>query len=495
MEVPPDGQSASCAEEEPASITSPQTPTPRARISRRGKVFRDPVHGLIRLDSGEDLILDLIDSAEFQRLRRVRQLGVSSMTYPAAEHTRFAHSLGVFDFAKQIIAVLRRRYESDSAVTDLLDANGLIVKAAALLHDIGHGPFSHLIERAFPAIADHEKQTIKLIRDSGSIPSILATHDIDAEAVANIIRKTAEHRFLVDIVSSQLDADRMDYILRDSMTIGVRYGVFDVGWVLNSLCLGLEPSPRTETDPKSLRLCLEEKRGVPSAEQLVMARMHMSFQVYYHRVTRGWEAHLLCLLRLASDLAKQHKLPASTPSNVRRFLEGEGVVDGDDWLFFDESAKESALHAWAQTTAITPKLAELSSSFLLRKKVFHCAEIGELKTPGSMALTRALDKLGQDKIDWFLDDPVFTSYRDYDAGFRGPQQVTDEGAVSTGAILISEGGLTARARPAESVSRVLNALGENPQGTRKSLCRLYFHERLADGVRKTLAEVCPPINK
>ena len=121
----------------------------------------------------------------------------------------------------------------------------------------------------------------------------------------------------------------MDYILRDSISIGVEYGSFDSQWVLNSICLGLEPSPEKGTGPEFLRLCLEEKRGIPSAEQLVMARMHMSFQVYYHRVTRGWEAHLLCLLRLASELAKDDKLPPSTPSNVAKFLRSDGLLDGD----------------------------------------------------------------------------------------------------------------------------------------------------------------------
>src|SRR5437763_11560583 len=101
-----------------------------------------------------------------------------------------------------------------------------------------------------------------------------------------------------------------------------------------------------------------------------MARMHMSFQVYYHRVTRGWEAHLLCLLRLCSELADAGKLPALTPSNVRKFFEAKGALDGDDWLWFDESAKESALHAWARANNETPELAELSRSFLLRKKTF-----------------------------------------------------------------------------------------------------------------------------
>lgn len=456
-------------------------------ISTRGKVFRDPVHGLIRLEKGDDVILSLINSPEFQRLRRVRQLGVSAMTYPGAEHTRFAHSLGVFHFAQRIIKALQRRYADEGDIVELLNVTAPAVKAAALLHDIGHGPFSHMIERAFPAVADHEVQTIRLIRDTGSIPERLRCHGIDVEDVANIIRKTSKYPFLADIVSSQLDADRMDYILRDSVSIGVEYGSFDSKWVMNSLCLGLEPSPKEGTGPESLRLCLEEKRGIPSAEQLVMARMHMSFQVYYHRVTRGWEAHLLCLLRMASELAKDDKLPSATPENVRRFLGSEGRLEGDDWLWFDESAKEAALHAWAQAGSGWADLAALSRSFLLRDKTFFCSEIGQLKTEQSMALTRALDREGRDKIDWWLDDPPFTSYKDYDACFRGP--TSDDGAVSTGAILVSEGSLDARARPAESTSRVLEALGQNPYGTRKSLCRLFFHKKLEAPVRKLLAEL------
>lgn len=461
----------------------------RLPISARGKVFRDPVHGLIRLNQGDDFALSIIDSPEFQRLRRVRQLGVSAMTYPGAEHTRFAHSLGVFNFAQKIIQALRNRYADDSSIVDLLDEASPAVRAAALLHDIGHGPFSHMIERAFPALADHEVQTIKLIRDSGSIPQRLVNNKIDVEEVANLVRKTAKYPFLIDIISSQLDADRMDYILRDSVSIGVEYGSFDAQWVLNSLCLGLEPGADNGTGPEFLRLCLEEKRGVPSAEQLVMARMHMNFQVYYHRVTRGWEAHLLCLLRLASELAKSDNLPASTPGNVVRFLRSDGLLEGDDWLWFDESAKEAALHAWAQEQKPSlRKLAVLSRAFLVREKMFVCAEIGQLTTEQSMELARALDRLGHDKIDWWMDDPKFTSYKDYDAGFRRPEPV-DSGAVSTGAILVSEGSLTARARPAESISRVLEALGENPRGTRKSLCRLYYQLEIEAPVHKVLAKM------
>ena len=118
-------------------------------ISPKGKVFRCPVHGLIRIDPEDEYILDLINTPEFQRLRRVRQLGVSSFTYPGAEHTRFAHSLGVFNFAQQIVASLQRRYAAQTELVSLLAYQRRNVLAAALLHDVGHGPFSHMIERAF----------------------------------------------------------------------------------------------------------------------------------------------------------------------------------------------------------------------------------------------------------------------------------------------------------------------------------------------------------
>ena len=458
-------------------------------IGPAGKVFRDPVHGLIRIESGDDFVRDLINTPEFQRLRRVRQLGVSSFTYPGAEHTRFAHSLGVFNFAQRILDVLRRRYAEAREVQELLTAQQRTVKAAALLHDVGHGPFSHMIERAFEAVADHEKKTVALIQDGGAITDCLVRHKLDPKAVANLVRKASEHRFLVDVVSSQLDADRMDYVLRDALNTGVKYGAYDSEWVLNSLCLGGEPGLKDAPGLRDLRLCLEEKRGLFSAEQLVMARMHMSYQVYYHKATRGWEAHLLCLLKLAAEAAKADALPPATPANVRRFLSGEGVLKGDDWLWFDESAVEAALHAWAMAGESNSELGELSRAFLLRQKMFRCAELGNWTTEQALRLSMGLGRAGRDGIDWLLDDPKFTSYKDFDSGFRGAMKSRDQAAVSTSAILISDGGLESIARPAESVSLVLDALGERPAGNRTSLARLYYHHKVAEPVEKALAEV------
>src|SRR5438105_5262793 len=243
---------------------------------------------------------------------------------------------------------LQHRYRNDSTVTDLLHEHQQTVKAAALLHDVGHGPFSQVMERAFQALRRHEGTTISIIVAARSaVFKVLEQHNVDPRSVADIIDKVSPHRLLVDIVSSQLDADRMDYILRDALATGVKYGAFDAEWLINSLCIGSEPGVSTVAGEKHWRLCLEEKRGLHSAEQLVIARMHMSLQVYFHRATRGWEAHLLSLFRLAADLAAENRLPGKTPPIVRRFFEQKGELKQGDLLLFDEVTLISALQIWS----------------------------------------------------------------------------------------------------------------------------------------------------
>jgi hypothetical protein len=124
----------------------------------------------------------------------------------------------------------------------------------------------------------------------------------------------------------------MDYILRDALTTGVKYGAYDAEWLLNSLCIGKEPGLAGTANERQWRLCLDERRGLYSAEQFVIARMHMSLQVYFHRATRGWEAHLLCLFGIAVNLAKRSRLPKQTPEVVARFFERGGDVTHQDFL-------------------------------------------------------------------------------------------------------------------------------------------------------------------
>ena len=175
-------------------------------IKASGKVFRDPVHKLIRIGPSDAFLLELLDTPEFQRLRRIRQLGVSSLTFHGAEHSRFSHSMGVFNFAQRIIDALKRRYEDIKEVTDYLKEHEKVVKAAALLHDIGHGPFSHMLERAFDDGEKHEAVTTKIIREPDSeIHKTLEEASVCSEDVAGIIDGTSSHQLLKDIVSSQLD--------------------------------------------------------------------------------------------------------------------------------------------------------------------------------------------------------------------------------------------------------------------------------------------------
>jgi HD superfamily phosphohydrolase len=389
-------------------------------LKERGKVIRDPIHALIPIRADEAYLLDLIDTPEFQRLRRIRQLGVSNITYPGAEHTRFAHSLGVLCFAGRILNHLKLRYQSHPEILDLIGKHTRTVKAAALLHDTGHGPFSHMIERSFKSTASHEQRTALIITDPASkVSEVLKSHGMDPDQVRSVIDGTFPVHFLRDIVSSQLDADRMDYLLRDALMTGVEYGRYDAEWIIHALCLGLDPiQPHDSRNPNHLRLCLDRSRGVHAAEQLIVARMHMSYQVYYHRVTRGWEAHMLCLFRLAHEMAGKGKLPPATPRVVSRFFSESGAISHEDFLSFDEPQMIAALHVWAEqesTEANAIRLGELASAFLQRRKLFHTTDIPG-KDPMKASYEKLLSLKDQHKvegIDYHHDNASFKGYKDF----------------------------------------------------------------------------------
>jgi len=428
-------------------------------FATKGKVVRDPVHGLISIRPDERYLLELIDSPEFQRLRRVRQLGVSNMTYPGAEHTRFAHSLGVLNFAGRILDHLRTRYHDNREIAELIDRHRRVVKAAALLHDTGHGPFSHMIERTFPAAADHEERTSLIITSEESqIPGILRKHDINPDEVRAIIDGTFPVRFLRDIVSSQLDADRMDYLLRDALMTGVEYGRYDAEWILHALCLGVDPAHHSTESPEHFRLCLDRSRGLHAAEQLIVARMHMSYQVYYHRATRAWEAHLLSLFHIASGLANSGTLPEATPPIMRKFLENRGDLSHAGFLDFDEPVVISAFQVWAASESSTEEqrtLRDLAKRFLLRQREFHAVDT---KNPLEDSYKTLLDfqRRGfREKIDYYHDDAKFHGYKDF--GSSMVHENNDEDPLVTGSkgIFLADTDPSKRAIPVEEDPRAV----------------------------------------
>ncbi|HNU09071.1 MAG TPA: HD domain-containing protein, partial [Pyrinomonadaceae bacterium] len=300
------------------------------------KIYRDSVHNIIRLRTDSDegrLLVRLIDTAEFQRLRRIRQLGLAHFAYQGAEHSRFAHSLGALHLATRTLAKLELSYTIDPS-------DRIAVRCAALLHDIGHGAFSHVIE---PILGfRHEEFTIDaLLSDDTEVGRVLRDFSPDlSESVASIIRGDFKPRALAQLVSSQLDVDRMDYLLRDSLMTGAKYGVFDLEWIIKSL----------EIDEESDRIYVAA-RGLYAVEDYLQARYYMFRQVYFHRTLRAAEAMLQALLRRAFMIFKDDpsRLYVSRETAFEKILRRERL-SLTEHLSFDDHDVMFHIKRW-QTAA------------------------------------------------------------------------------------------------------------------------------------------------
>ncbi|PRO65711.1 HD domain-containing protein [Alkalicoccus urumqiensis] len=245
------------------------------------KVFKDPVHRYIHVR--DELIWELIGTREFQRLRRIRQLGTTYVTFHGAEHTRFNHSLGVYEVMRRMVENLEKKMTWD-------EDERLVCLAAALLHDIGHGPFSHSFEKVFGT--DHEDWTRRIITGDTEVNAVLSRMGSRfAERVADVIGKTYENKLIVSLISSQIDADRMDYLLRDAFYTGVSYGNFDMERILRVM--------RPQEDQAVFKLS-----GMHAVEDYIMSRYQMYWQVYFHPVTRSAEVILSRILHRARELMR-----------------------------------------------------------------------------------------------------------------------------------------------------------------------------------------------
>jgi len=256
------------------------------------RIYRDPVHNIIRLrtDSDEgELMMRLIDTPEFQRLRRIKQLGLGLYTYQGAEHSRFTHSLGAFHLMTR---VLDRLSESHEIKTE----DRVAVRAAALLHDIGHGSFSHVMEKVLNF--HHESWTVQVILSQDTVVGRLLRSYSERlpTRIGAIIEGKFQPAALGQLVSSQLDVDRMDYLLRDSLMTGAKYGIYDLEWIINALAI----------DEEADRIYVTA-RGIYAVEEYLQARYYMFRQVYFHRTLRSAEAVLRSILRRALQLLETEK--------------------------------------------------------------------------------------------------------------------------------------------------------------------------------------------
>lgn len=314
------------------------------------RIYRDSVHNIIRVDIGGGagrLIAELIDTPEVQRLRRIRQLGLAYFAYQGAEHSRFTHSLGAFHLAARMIAKLRQRYEIDEEAQ-------VAVRVAALLHDIGHGPFSHVIESILGF--HHEEFTIEaVLSEETGVGRILRDYSSDLPAeVASIIRGDYERRALAQLVSSQLDVDRMDYLLRDSLMTGAKYGIYDLEWIIKSI----------EIDEANDRLYVSAP-GLYAVEDYLQARYYMYRQVYFHRTLRSAEAILRVLLdraiRVTSDSGDVW-CAVGTP--MEKILAGK-KLSLHEHLSMDDTDVMFSIKRWRSSS--DKVLADLAGRFLDRR--------------------------------------------------------------------------------------------------------------------------------
>lgn len=309
-------------------------------------ILRDPVHGLIPFDTSEDqVILRLLETPEVQRLRRIRQLGVAFFAFPGAEHTRFSHALGSAHVMRRLLARLRD-VQGDLAPRHRLDGQrAREALAAAFLHDVGHGPLSHLFEEALPNAPRHETWSERIILDRGTgVGKVLADEDPDLPGVvAELVSGRHELAYLARAVSGTFDVDRCDYLLRDAHATGVPYGRYDLDWLLRALTFA--QTNGRDAPP----LAIDGAKGIVSLESFVLARLFMHQQVYFHKAARAAEWMICAILRRAATLLRDgNKLPGTLPALAAIAYQGSAPLG--DYLELDDAALFFAMHAWESSS-------------------------------------------------------------------------------------------------------------------------------------------------
>lgn len=324
------------------------------------KIINDPVYGLIKIPF--DSIFRLIEHPYFQRLRRIRQLGMTHLVYPGAHHTRFHHALGAMHLMGEAVDVLRSK--GHMITSDEEEA----VTMAILLHDIGHGPFSHALEHSIVKGIHHEEiSALFMDRLNGDLGGRLGM-------ALEIFRDHYPKRFLHQLVSSQLDMDRLDYLNRDSFFTGVSEGVISFDRIIKML------------EVHDDALVIEEK-GIYSIEKFIVARRLMYWQVYLHKTVVSAECLLTGILRRAKEIAKMDETLFATPS-LKCFLLNDYVKADfdtnpellDQFAQLDDSDISTSIKIWSDHA--DPILSDLCRrlinrnlfKIILRKGPFDSAE-------------------------------------------------------------------------------------------------------------------------
>jgi hypothetical protein len=377
-------------------------------------ILRDPVHGLVAFESEEDAIVPrLLGAREVQRLRRIRQLGLTSLAYPGAEHTRFSHAIGAAHVMKLLLSRLRQIDGSLPFWQRVTSERARDAIAAALLHDVGHGPLSHLFEAAMPGAVEHERWTERILLDPASEVNRILVADDPAlpRRVVELIAGKHELPYLARAVSGTFDVDRCDYLLRDAHATGVRYGDYDLPWLLRSLRFSEPGGPPGQSAPS---LAIDGPKGIVAIESFLLARYFMFHQVYFHKATRAAEWMIGAILRRALALiADGARLPAM-PRGITTVASGD-APSLEEYLELDDQVLLGAIHAWED--AKDPVLSDL------------CRRLG------ARALFKTLDLLPEPRAEGAEPGlPI-------PGAFNGPDEETRKAALDTARAIAQDAGL------------------------------------------------------
>lgn len=350
------------------------------------EVMRDPIHGYIHV--AYQVIWDCINAKEFQRLRRIHQLGGSFQIFHTAEHSRFSHSVGVYEIVRRMIEEVKGLKE------ELSEYEQVTVMLAGLLHDIGHGPYSHVFETI--SLCSHERFTQRIILENSEINQILtAVHPDLPKDVASIISYTHPNELLNQLVSGQLDADRMDYLLRDAYFTGTSYGHFDLEKVLRAMRI------------QKHRVVVKES-GIYAVENYIMARYHMYWQVYYHPISRSFEAVLTQLFQRMKYLYQQNQTCLSGMELFIPFLKNE-EASIEDLFYMDESTAQYGFHLLSKNKEDLI-LSDLSSR-LLNRRLFRFERYQEERIE---TIKQELKEIGYDvNYYYYFDRAIQKPYQPY----------------------------------------------------------------------------------
>jgi len=418
------------------------------------KVFKDPVHRYIHVN--DRVIWDLINAKEFQRLRRIKQLGTTFLTFHGAEHSRFSHSLGVYEIVRRIADDVFKGYPEWD------ESNRLLALVSALLHDLGHGPFSHSFEKVFGL--DHEMFTRKMILGDTEVNRILSRVDAAfPQMVADIIAKTSEHKVVISLISSQIDADRMDYLQRDAYFTGVSYGHFDMERILRVM------------RPMEDQIVIK-KSGMHAVEDYIMSRYQMYWQVYFHPVTRSGEVILNKILMRAKDLYLNGYRFEHEPVHFRSFFDGRPTLS--QYINLDEAVVLYYFQVWQEERDSI--LRDLCARFLNRR-LFKYIEFDPGKEISKYLQLMQLFQRAGINPDYYLD---IDSSSDLPYDFYRPGEEEERLPIH---LLMPDGELRELSRESEIVDAI--------SGKRRTDHKLYFpldfirEKPMDESIRKELFQL------